>query len=65
VRSERVFTLNTWGFMWFHDDPEIRRAGGLPNDFLERGVAALLLFDRVIVDSDAFDAEMRFAGRWV
>ncbi len=53
--------LSTWFVMYLHGD----RPGGLPNDFLARGSSALLVFDTILCDKDALDAEERFKGTWL
>jgi len=53
--------LSTWFVMYLHGD----RPGGLPNDFLSRGSSALLVFDKIICDKDALEAEERFRGTWL
>lgn len=53
--------LSTWFVMYLHGD----RPGGLPNDFLSRGSSALLVFDTILCDKDALDAEERFKGTWL
>lgn len=53
--------LSTWFVMYLLSD----RPGGLPNDFLTRGTSSLLLFDTIICDQDALEAEERFAGTWL
>jgi len=54
--------LNTWLVtQYLHGD----RPGGLPNDFLSAGSAALLIFDEVWCDEDGLDAEERFEKTWL
>lgn len=63
-KSGLQLVLNTWLTMYLHDG-ERGRPGGLPNDFLTHGSAALLLFDSVICDREAFEAEQAFKGIWL
>ncbi|MGA9596102.1 MAG: hypothetical protein WBV06_08090, partial [Acidimicrobiia bacterium] len=53
--------LNSWLFTSLAGG----RPGGLPNDFLTRGSAALLIFDDVICDEQGLAAEEVFADRWL
>ena len=53
--------LSTWFVMYLLGD----RPGGLPNDFLTRGTSSLLVFDTILCDQDALEAEERFAGTWL
>lgn len=50
--------LNTWLLLRARDwDPDTRTVGGLPNDFLTRGAASLLVVDHVVCDEDGLAAE--------
>ena len=64
VRKPLQLALNTWFVMYLHEG-ERGKPGGLPNDFLSRGSAALLIFDNVLCDADALESERAFAGRWL
>jgi hypothetical protein len=56
--------LNTWLLLYIHnEDPSAHTLGGLPNDFLTRGAASLLVFDHVICDEDGLSTEA--AMPWV
>jgi hypothetical protein len=53
--------LSTWFIMCL-----TRQAhGGLPNDILTRGAAALLLFEHIDCDAEALASEKSFAGIWL
>jgi hypothetical protein len=56
--------LSAWFMMYLHDEPR-GRPGGLPNDFLSHGAAALLLFDHLLCDQEAFDSECAFRNIWL
>jgi hypothetical protein len=50
--------LNTWLVLRARErEPDARTFGGLPNDFLTRGAASLLVVDHVICDEDGLAAE--------
>jgi len=54
--------LSTWFFVLLHEHNVV---GGLPNEFLSQGSAALLLFDRVLCDKETLAWELRFKDRWL
>jgi len=56
--------LNTWLLLYIHNqEPSAHTLGGLPNDFLTRGAASLLILDHVICDEDGLSTEA--AMPWV
>jgi len=57
--TPRSLVLSTWFVMNIRGEAP----GGLPADFLTHGAAALLLFDEVICDAEALNAERR-SYRW-
>src|SRR5687768_16063286 len=64
LRESLQLVLNTWFVMYLHEG-EHAKPGGLPNDFLARGAAPLLILDNVLCDADALESERAFAGTWL
>jgi hypothetical protein len=62
--SQLNIVLSTW-FLLYINEPSsgVRTFGGLPNDFLTRGAASLLILDHVICDEDGLATES--AMPWV
>jgi hypothetical protein len=64
TRTAKTLVLSTWFLSYLHEG---RGARGLPNDFLTKAPGALLLYDHILCDKEAFDAEARAAkkGGWI
>lgn len=62
--TSRNLVLSTWFINFFHQE---KRWGGLPNDFITRAPGALLIYDEVLCDEEALEAETTAAkrGRWI
>lgn len=60
----KTLVLSTWFLSYLHEGG---RARGLPNDFLTKAPGALLLYDHILCDKKAFDAEVEAArrGGWI
>jgi hypothetical protein len=62
--SQLNVVLNTWFLLRIHQtSSDVHTLGGLPNDFLTRGAASLLILDRAICDEGGLATEA--AMPWV
>jgi hypothetical protein len=65
INPSNALVLSTWFIMYLHEEGRDHRPGGLPNDFLTNGAASLLIFDEVLCDAYALEAEEEFKNVWI